>query len=165
MSCQSRFDARYWMLGAGALGRPRGMEWGGREEGSGWGTHVYLWRIHILKVRLLKLRARAFKKIIWGGSKRRNSFFCLEPPMEVGKLLTCHYSFRRKGPPQITRKFLQRNSLPNYKTGGLLLSHLPIKQPPRSSKTPAGPAHPTTWGLPRRGLADRLHLDASFSRV
>ena len=32
MSCQSRFDARYWMLGAGALGRPRGMEWGGRRE-------------------------------------------------------------------------------------------------------------------------------------
>ena len=31
----------------GALGRPRGMEWGGRrEEGSGWGTHVYLWQIH-----------------------------------------------------------------------------------------------------------------------
>ena len=26
---------------------PRGMVWGGRrEEGSGWGTHVYLWRIH-----------------------------------------------------------------------------------------------------------------------
>jgi len=36
-----------WMLGAGALGRPRGMVWGGRrEEGSGWGTHVYLWWIH-----------------------------------------------------------------------------------------------------------------------
>ena len=31
------------MLGAGALGRPRGMVWGGRrEEGSGWGTHVWL---------------------------------------------------------------------------------------------------------------------------
>ena len=46
-SRQSRFDARYWMLGAGALGRPRGMVRGGRrEEGSGWGTHVYLWRIH-----------------------------------------------------------------------------------------------------------------------
>ena len=39
--------ARYWMLGASALGRPRGTVWGGRrEEGSGWGTHVYLWRIH-----------------------------------------------------------------------------------------------------------------------
>ena len=46
-SRQSRFDARYWMLRAGALGRPRGMVWGGeREEGSGWGTHVYLGRIH-----------------------------------------------------------------------------------------------------------------------
>ena len=43
---QSRFDARYWMLGAGALGRPRGRVWGGRrEEGSGWGTQVYQWRI------------------------------------------------------------------------------------------------------------------------
>ena len=40
-NCQSRFDARYWMLGAGALGRPRGRVWGGRrEEGSGWGTQV-----------------------------------------------------------------------------------------------------------------------------
>ena len=47
MSRQSRFNARYWMLGAGALGRPRGMVWGGRrEEGSGWGTHVNLWPIH-----------------------------------------------------------------------------------------------------------------------
>ena len=46
-SCQSRFDARYWMLGASALGRPRGMVWGvRREEGSGWGTHVCLWWIH-----------------------------------------------------------------------------------------------------------------------
>ena len=46
-SRQSRFDARYCMLGAGALGRPRRMVWGGRrEEGSGWETHVYLWRIH-----------------------------------------------------------------------------------------------------------------------
>ena len=35
-SRQSRFDARYWMLRAGALGRPRGMIRGGRrEEGGG----------------------------------------------------------------------------------------------------------------------------------
>ena len=45
---QSRFDARYWMLGAGALGWPRGMVRGGkREKGSGWGTRVYLWLIHV----------------------------------------------------------------------------------------------------------------------
>ena len=34
------------MLGAGALGQPRGMVRGRRrEECSGWGTHVYLWWI------------------------------------------------------------------------------------------------------------------------
>ena len=41
---QSRFDAWYRMLGAGALGWPRGMVWGGRWEGSsGWGTCVHPW--------------------------------------------------------------------------------------------------------------------------
>ena len=36
------------MLEAGALGRLRGMVQGGRrEEGSGWGTRVYLWWIHV----------------------------------------------------------------------------------------------------------------------
>ena len=34
--------------GAGALGWPRGMVWGGRWEGdSGWGTLVHLWQIHV----------------------------------------------------------------------------------------------------------------------
>ena len=46
-SCHFRFNARYWMLGACALGWPRGMVWGGRkEEGSGWATRVCLWQIH-----------------------------------------------------------------------------------------------------------------------
>ena len=44
---ESKIYKEYWMLEASALGQPRGMVWGGRrEEGSGWGTHVYLWRIH-----------------------------------------------------------------------------------------------------------------------
>ena len=39
--------ARYWMLGAGALGRPRGMVWGGRrEEGSGW---AFTFHFHALE--------------------------------------------------------------------------------------------------------------------
>ena len=47
-SRQSRFDARYWMLGADALGRPGGMVPGGRrEESSGGRTQVYLWWIHV----------------------------------------------------------------------------------------------------------------------
>ena len=36
------------VLRAGALGRPRGMGWGGKwEGGSGWGTHVNPWLIHV----------------------------------------------------------------------------------------------------------------------
>ena len=33
MNHQSKFNAGYWLLGAGALGSPRGMDWGGRKEG------------------------------------------------------------------------------------------------------------------------------------
>ena len=45
---QSRFDAGYRKIGAGALGWPRGMGWGGRwEGGSGWGTRVHLWWMHV----------------------------------------------------------------------------------------------------------------------
>ena len=45
-SRQSRFDAPCWMLGACALGWPRGMVWGGRKkEGSGRGTHVLFFLI------------------------------------------------------------------------------------------------------------------------
>ena len=48
MNCQSRFDAWYRMLVAGALGWPRGTVWWGRwEAGSGWGTHVRPWLIHV----------------------------------------------------------------------------------------------------------------------
>ena len=66
-SHQSRLDTLYCMLGAGALGRPRGMVWGGRrEEGSGWGTHVYLWQIHFdiwqNQYNILKLNKIKFKK-------------------------------------------------------------------------------------------------------
>ena len=36
------------VLRAGALGRPRGMGWGGTlEGGSGWGTNVNPWLIHV----------------------------------------------------------------------------------------------------------------------
>ena len=36
------------MLGAGALGRPREIVRGGRSEGgSGWGTRVHTWWIHV----------------------------------------------------------------------------------------------------------------------
>ena len=40
MSRQSKFDARYWMFGARALGRPRGVVRGGRRRVQD-GEHVY----------------------------------------------------------------------------------------------------------------------------
>ena len=70
-SRQSRFNARYWMLGTGALGRPKGMVWGGRrEEGSGWGTCVYLWWIHVdiwqNQYNIVKLKIKRKKKeLLW----------------------------------------------------------------------------------------------------
>ena len=37
------------VLRVGALGRPRGMGWGGKwEGGSGWGAHVNPWLIHVI---------------------------------------------------------------------------------------------------------------------
>ena len=76
MSRQSRFDARYWMLRAGALGRPRGMVWGGRrEEGSGWGTHVYLWWIHFNiwqnQYNIVKFKDKIKKNKYANGKKKR----------------------------------------------------------------------------------------------
>ena len=45
---QSTFNVLNRALKAGALGRPRGMGWGGRwEGGSGWRTCVYPWQIPV----------------------------------------------------------------------------------------------------------------------
>jgi len=45
---QSKFDAWNRALKASALWQRRGKGWGGRsEEGSGWGTHVHPWLIHV----------------------------------------------------------------------------------------------------------------------
>ena len=92
-SRQSRFDAPYWMLGAGALGRPRGMVRGGRrEEDSGWGTHVYLWQIHFdiwqNQCNIVKLN-KIKKKKIWkmpSGHCGFN-FFVLHLLLDIGPII------------------------------------------------------------------------------
>ena len=81
MSRQSKFDARYWMLGAGAMGRPRGMVWGGRRgEGSGWGTHVYLWWIHFNswqnQYNIVKFKNKIKKETIRYCVKKENKLVC-----------------------------------------------------------------------------------------
>ena len=68
------------VLGAGALGRPRGMGWGGRQEGgSGWGTHVNPWLIHVnvwqKPLQYCKVTSLQLIKIN-GKKKTRTSPFC-----------------------------------------------------------------------------------------
>ena len=63
------------VLRAGALGRPRGMGWRGKQEwGLGWGTHVNLWLIHVnvwqkplqyckvISLQLIKINGKKKKK-------------------------------------------------------------------------------------------------------
>ena len=77
------------VLGAGALGRPRGMGWGGRwEGGSGWGTHVNPWPIHVnvwqkplqyckvISLQLIKINEKKINKILKGKGKKRNYLYC-----------------------------------------------------------------------------------------
>ena len=72
----------------------RGMVWGGRrEDGSGWGTHVYLWRIHfdiwqnqynIVKFKN-KIRLKKKASILW-----HSAFFIVQPShpyMTTGKII------------------------------------------------------------------------------
>ena len=63
------------VLRVGALGRPRGMGWGGKwDRGSGWGTHVNPWLIHVnvwqkplqyckvISLQLIKINGKVKKK-------------------------------------------------------------------------------------------------------
>ena len=97
-SHQSRFDTRYWMLGAGALERPRGMVWGGRrEEGSEWGTHVYLWQIHFdiwqNQYNIVKFKNKTkLKKIAYSCGKVVKIYFWIRH-VNQRKLVTLTNSF------------------------------------------------------------------------
>ena len=66
-----------WCEELAHLGRPRTMVWGGRrEEGSRWGTHVYLWRIHFdiwqnqYNIVKLKNKIKLKKKTQWIEKKK-----------------------------------------------------------------------------------------------
>ena len=71
------------VLRAGALGRPRGMGWRGRQEGgSGWGTHVNPWLIYVnvwqkplqyckaISLQLIKINGKKKGKARRGYSKK-----------------------------------------------------------------------------------------------
>ena len=64
-------------LGPGALGRPRGIRWRGRwEGGSGWGTHVNPWLIHVnvLQKPLQYCKVISLQLIKISGKKKKVDF-------------------------------------------------------------------------------------------
>ena len=112
----------------------------------------------------LKAKSEGFKKDHMGRLQKEGLLFL--PGNPQWKLVNSLHATIHLGEKALQR-LLERSfrGTGDYKANGLLLSHLSVKQPPSSSKTLAGPAHPTMWDLPRRRLADGLHPDASFSRV
>ena len=68
------------VLGAGALGRPRGMGWRGRWEwGSGWRTRVNSWLIHVnvWQKPLQYCQVISLQLIKINGKKKEKKILCL----------------------------------------------------------------------------------------
>ena len=114
------------MLEAGALGRPGGMVWGGRrEEGSGWGTRVCLWRIHfniwqnqynivkfkkkksylpIQEMQETQVRSLGWEDHLEGENGNPLQYSCLKNSM--GKRSLGGYSWSQKSRTQLSTHFI-----------------------------------------------------------
>ena len=137
----------------------------GSSDNPSWGCQKLL---HILKVRHLKLRVRAFKKIIWGGSKRRLLFL---PGNLQWKLVNALHATTHLGEKALQRwleRFFRGTGLQT--TIGQVVSSCPTWQ---LNKLPQGAQRPQlAQSIQQRGTypgedwqANGLHPDASFSRV
>ena len=94
------------VLRAGALGRPRGMGWGGRREGgSGWGTHVNPWLIHvnIWQKSLQYCKVISFQLIKIIGEKKKKAVICYGLNIQK-RLWFCVLTFKKN--------FFEPTSLP-----------------------------------------------------
>ena len=93
------------VLEAGALGWPRGMGWGGKwEGGSGWGTHVNPWLIHVnvwqkslqyckvISLQLVKINEKKIDKNTAKKKKIRDLNFLLSGNKLVPRDVWFHFS-------------------------------------------------------------------------
>ena len=87
----AQFGCMRQVLGAGALGRPRGMGGRGRwEGGSGWGAHVNSWLIHVnvwrkplqyckvISLQLIKINQKKKRKIYHLTNLKKKRRICLQ---------------------------------------------------------------------------------------
>ena len=85
------------VLGAGALGRPRGMGWRGRwERGSGWGIIINPWLIHVnvWQKPLQYCKVISLQLIKINGKKKKEKiikYLGLNLPKETKELYTENY--------------------------------------------------------------------------
>ena len=90
------------VLRAGALGRSRGMGWGGRwEGGSGWGTHVNPWLIHVnvwqkplqyckvISLQLIKINGGKKRKSKIIGGKHFSALLTMPKPLTLWITINC----------------------------------------------------------------------------
>ena len=80
------------VLRAGALGRPRGMEWGGRQDGgSGWGPRVNPWLIHVnvwqKPLQYCKVISLQLIKIMKKRKKKEHSLNSVSGSHSLGQML------------------------------------------------------------------------------
>ena len=90
------------VLGPGALGRPRGIGWGGRwEGGSGWETHVNPWLIHVnvWQKPLQYCKVISLQLIKINGKKKKRNYSCLAQRPIISYLISasrvwCPWTFK-----------------------------------------------------------------------
>ena len=116
------------VLRAGALGRPRGMGWGGRGEGgSGWGAHVNPWLIHVnvwqkplqyckvISLQLIKIN----EKNKWQNEKKSKVTYYL--PIDAFELWCWRRCLRVPWTARRSNQFTLKEIDPEYSLEGLML--------------------------------------------
>ena len=132
------------MLGAGALGRPRGMVQGGRrEEGSGWGTHVCLWRIHF---------------DIW---QNQYNIVKFKNKIKLKKIYFCFVDYAK------AFEYVDHNKLENSSSdGNTRPPDLPLKKPVCRSGSNIRTGHGTTdWFPIGKGIHQRCILSPCLFKL
>ena len=112
------------VLGAGALGRPRGIGWRGRwEVGLGWGIHVNPWLIHVnvwqkplqycklitivISLQLIKINGKNNKIKSYQGEKQRSNWQNkLQNVMQLYEGWNSQAGWARQGSPKYNQAIL-----------------------------------------------------------